>query len=270
MILKLEIQKKAWSGLKKVIGSSKKQDVKIPADTDPMFFANNLNNFFNRFDINQSNDDLTALKHALVTNVNEINDLKISTFSVEKVLRQIDINKAAGPDLLSGKIFKLCYGELAPVFSQLYNWSLNSSCIPSIWKSSIITPINKIPKPCVLNDYRPVALTSVVMKCFERIVKDIVVKEIKEFIDLRQFAYCAKKGVEGAMVSFLHPIYEHLDKPKTYVRTLFVEFSSAFNTIQVHILIQKLVSMNVNHLLSLWISDFLSNRTQRVQINKSL
>ena len=39
---------------------------------------------------------------------------------------------------------------------------------------------------------------------------------------------------------------------------------------QVHILIQKLVSMNVNPLLSLWISDFLSNRTQRVKINKSL
>ena len=72
------------------------------------------------------------------------------------------------------------------------------------------------------------------------------------------------------MVSFLHPIYEHLDKPKTYARTLFVDFSSAFNTMQVHILIQKLVSMNVNPLLSLWISDFLSNRTQRVNINKSL
>ena len=117
--------KKALSGLKKVIGSSKKQDVKIPADTDPMVFANNLNNLFNRFDINQSNDDVTALKHALVTNVNEINELEISTSSVEKVFRQININKAAGPDLLSGKIFKLCYGELAPVFSQLYNWSLN-------------------------------------------------------------------------------------------------------------------------------------------------
>ena len=94
-----------------MIGSSKKQDVKIPADTNPMVFANNLNNFFNKFDINQSNDDLTALKYALVTNVNEINELEISTSSVEKVFRQI---KAAGPDLLSGKIFKLCYGELAP------------------------------------------------------------------------------------------------------------------------------------------------------------
>ena len=35
-----------------------------------------------------------------------------------------------------------------------------------------IVPLLKKAKVTELNDYRPVALTSVIMKCFERLVKD--------------------------------------------------------------------------------------------------
>ena len=84
-------------------------------------------------------------------------------------------------------------------------------------------------------------------------------KETKPFIDPFQFAYCAKGGVEDAVVSMIHKISEHLDKPRSYVRTLFIDFSSAFNTTQPHTLICKLQNMNTNPYVS-WISDFLSNR----------
>ena len=109
------------------------------------------------------------------------------------------------------------------------------------------------------HDYRPVALSSIAMKCFEHIISDILVEETKPFIDPFQFAYCAKGGVEDAVVSMIHKISEHLDKPRSYVRTLFIDFSSAFNTTQPHTLICKLQNMNTNPYVS-WISDFLSNR----------
>ncbi len=76
------------------------------------------------------------------------------------------------------------------------------------------------------------ALTSIAMKCLERIVRDIVVEQTKPFIDPQQFAYQAKRGVEDAVITMLHQVYRHLDKPRSYVRTLFIDFSSAFNTIQ--------------------------------------
>ena len=56
----------------------------------------------------------------------------------------------------------------------------------------------------------------------------------------------------------------HLDMPKTYVRTLFVDFSSAFNTIQPHILFPKLLEMNIPNNLCLWLLDFLTERPQFV------
>ena len=56
----------------------------------------------------------------------------------------------------------------------------------------------------------------------------------KIFADPCQFAYCTKRGVDDAVTTLLHNIQCHLDQPKTYVRTLFFDFSSAFNTLQPH------------------------------------
>ena len=61
-------------------------------------------------------------------------------------------------------------------------------------------------------------------------------------------------------------MYSHLDRPKGYIRTLFVDFSSAFNTIQPHILIPKLKAMNCPSYISLWLLDFLVERPQFVFI----
>ena len=41
-------------------------------------------------------------------------------------------------------------------------------------KHSTIVPVPKKTKPTSLNDYRPVALTSIIMKCFERLVKSFI------------------------------------------------------------------------------------------------
>ena len=57
-------------------------------------------------------------------------------------------------------------------------------------------------------------------------------------------------------------IYKHIDKPRTYCRILFVDFSSAFNTIQPSILLEKLIDLDVNSYLSLWINSFLTERSQ--------
>ena len=47
---------------------------------------------------------------------------------------------------------------------------------------------------------------------------------------------------------------------------LFIDFSSAFNTIQPHLLIPKLIDMGVNSNITLWILDFLTQRPQYVAI----
>ena len=46
------------------------------------------------------------------------------------------------------------------------------------------------------------------------------------------FIYKARRGVEDAIILFTNNLYLHLDITKSYVRTLIIDFSSAFYTIQ--------------------------------------
>ena len=61
-----------------------------------------------------------------------------------------------------------------------------------------------------------------------------------------------------------------MESPKTFVRIIFIDFSSAFNTIQPHIMVEKLLSLSVNKNLVAWILDFLTNRTQYVKLNETI
>ena len=95
---------------------------------------------------------------------------QIAEQDVQNVFAKAKVRKATGPDGVSNRMLKLCSQQLAYVFSCIYQFVLDSAVIPQIWKTSAIIPVPKISKPKELNQYRPVALTSNVMKCLERIL----------------------------------------------------------------------------------------------------
>lgn len=86
------------------------------------------------------------------------------------MLRAVDLRKATGPDGISGRVLKDCADQLAGIFTRIFNRSLSQSTGPPCLKASIIVPLPKKATITGLNDYRPVALTSAVMKCFEKLV----------------------------------------------------------------------------------------------------
>ena len=55
-------------------------------------------------------------------------------------------------------------GLLAPLFTVIFNWSVELSTVPRNFKLSTIIPVPKKITCVVMNDYRPVALTYVIMK----------------------------------------------------------------------------------------------------------
>ena len=103
------------------------------------------------------------------------------------------------------------------------------------------------------------------MKCFERIMLHHLLKQTEGKLDPLQFAYKRNRGEEDAILSLLHDTYTHLDKVGSFVRILFIDYSSAFNTIQPHSLVEKMFNLNVRPKLILWLIDFLVNRSQAVR-----
>ena len=81
-----------------------------------------------------------------------------------------------------------------------------------------------------------------------------------------QFANRGNRNVEDAILVFLQNVYKHLDTPKNYCRILFVDFSSAFNTIQPHLWIYKLHKLDLNLHVTAWIVNFLTARPQYVKL----
>ena len=134
----------------------------------------------------------------------------------------------------------------------------------------MICPVPKNNKPASLNDYRPVALTPIVMKCFERIVLKHLLSYTTPHHDPHQFAYKPNRSTDDATLTLLHNAYIHLEKPGSFVRILFIDFSSAFNTIQPHLMALKLLRYDVHPRLILWIVNFLVNRFQSVRFQNAL
>ena len=263
--------RQAWKGLKTLTGQDKPQPhtFSMPL-SEREEHANKLNEFYCRFERDDVEEKLSEVMADLKERVgggsqgSESESCVIEESAVLSLFRRINVRKACGPDNICGRILKYCASQLSYVFTQLFTWSVKVSVVPSVWKNSTICPVPKNRNPSALNDYRPIALTSIVMKCFERIMLRTLLAQTQPHLDPFQFAYKQNRSTDDATLTLLHKAYSHLDTPKSFARILFIDFSSAFNTIQPHLLALKLLKFDVSPKLILWIVDFLVNRSQAV------
>ncbi|CDQ90915.1 unnamed protein product [Oncorhynchus mykiss] len=194
--------------------------------------------------------------------------ITLSVADVSKAFKQANIHKAAGPDKLPGRVLRACADQRASVFTDIFNLSLPESVIPTCFKQTTIVPVPNNTKLTCINDYRPKALTSVAMKSFE---KPVMAHNtiIPETLDPLQFAYHPKKSTDDAISIALHTALSNLDKRNSYVRMLFIDDSSTFNTIVHSKLITKLRTLGLNTSLGNWILDFLTGHPQVVRVGNN-
>jgi hypothetical protein len=132
-----------------------------------------------------------------------------------------------------------------------------------------MVPVPKNTKITCLNNYQPVALTSVATKCFERLVMSHINTIIPETLDPLQFAYRPNRYTDDAISIALHTALSHLDKRNTYVRIIFIDYSLSFNTIAPSKLINKLRILELNTSICNWILDCLTGRPQMVRVGNN-
>ncbi len=90
---------------------------------------------------------------------------------------------------------------------------------PPPLNKSVIIPAPKNNKPSCLNYYLPVALTSIVMKVFERLVNNHICSSIPVTLDPLQFANHPNRATDDAISHVLHSSLRHIDsKNGNYVR----------------------------------------------------
>ncbi|KAK3544979.1 hypothetical protein QTP86_031012, partial [Hemibagrus guttatus] len=176
----------------------------------------------------------------------------------------VNPQKSAGPDNIPGRVLRECAEQLADVLTNIFNISLSSAIVSTCLKTTTTFHVPKKSTASCLNDYRPIALTPIIMKWFERLVMRHIKTQLLPSLDPLQFAYRPNRSTDDAITTTLHLSLTHLYCPShnkdTYVRMLFIDFSSAFNTIIPQHLIEKLSFLGINTSLCNWILDFLTGR----------
>lgn len=73
-------------------------------------------------------------------------------------------------------------------------------------------------------------------------------QSIQDKLDPHEFAYKRERSTKDAVATLMHLVSKHLDTPKinSYARVLFIDFSSAFNTIKPDILLSKMHQLEIN------------------------
>jgi hypothetical protein len=260
--------REAWRGLRVLTGMDQQQ--KDPALLQEPGSADRLNRFYARFDCRDFNNELEECRIRLIE-APPSDICEVPEETVRKALNKIQVRKATGPDGISGRLIKSCMQSLIRIIHVIFNMSISTSTYPSVWKVGEIVPVSKKPLPVCDNDLRPVTLTAILSKSLERVGLDLMLPYVIEDMDPLQFAYIKGRSTEDAICTVMHNITQHLDaRPSHTVRVLFIDFSSAFNTIVPHIMIAKLAELNVPTYLQLWVLDYLTQRPQYVRTHKEV
>ncbi len=262
----LNDSRRMCQGLKTICSSGNNSSAEVRADP---LLAEELNTFYGRFECNGGSATLQISASGSSRQSSDDHVITVSEDEVQRELRRVNIRKAARPDGITGIVLRSCAYQLAGLFTSIFNESLATSVVPTPFKKSIIIPVPKNSKPSWLNDYRPVALTSAVMKVFERLLKKHICTSIPVTLDPLQFAYLPNRSTDDALSQVLHSSLSHIDsKNVNYVRLLFIDYSSAFNTIVPTKLAVKLSDLGLNTSICDWIQDFLTGRPQVVKMGQ--
>ena len=261
--------KKVWQSMRVMSGYSNGSNKTSVLPRSSREYADQLNEFYNRFNIHNFTAATSTLLHDIDSSPETF--LTLTEDEVRTVFSRVNPTKAMGPDYVSPRILKNCASQLAPIFTTIFNLSFQIKKVPKIWKLSCIIPVPKKSPITCNNDLRPVALTSVVMKSAERLVLNQLKSLTLPFLDPLQFAYQAKRNTEDAILFTLEKLYSHLEMTKcgNSARIVYFDFSSAFNTIQPCLLGKKLVKMDISPNIIAWIIDYLTNRQQYVHLKCS-
>lgn len=113
-------------------------------------------------------------------------------------------------------MLKDCANQLADVLIDIFNLSLSQAVVPiSFKKKNTIIPVLKKSTVTSLNDYRPVALTPIMVKCFKRLVMRCIKSVLTASLDPLQFAYRPNLSTDDIISHSLHSALSHLDTKDT-------------------------------------------------------
>ena len=180
--------------------------------------------------------------------------------------RNLDGNKAIGPDGVSGHIIKECREQLIEPIYDIIKCSIETGEVPSEWKRADIIPIYKGGKQDEPLNYRPISLTSIICKLCEIILKEQWTKylENENILSKEQYGFREKRSCVTNLLSFYSRVIEMTQERHGWVDCIYLDLKKAFDKVPHRRLIWKLEEMGgLTGRNIAWMRNYLDGREMR-------
>ena len=205
-----------------------------------------------------------------------VNDESCETFTMgelDKAIQKMKAKGAAGDDGIPPTFLKalgpIARGELLKIFNE----SFDHADLPQVWRIASIIPLLKAGKsPRELQSYRPVSLTSCVVKTLERMVANRLqhLAETRGMFSMLQAGFRKGRCCEDQILKVVQRIEDGFQQ-RSMERSVLVllDYSKAYDKVWQHKLLLAMDEKGVPLKFLKWISAFLSDRHARVRFQNS-
>ncbi len=195
-------------------------------------------------------------------------------FSVNDVIEAIDDikpNASSGPDEIPVTLLKNCKEAIAIPIHLIWSKSLASEEAPAFYKFSNVSPLHQKDSKALPSNYRPISLTSHVIKVFERIIRKKLVLhlEMNNLICNKQHGFRSGRSCLTQLLHHFDDVLESLTNNCDF-DSIYLDYAKAFDKVDHKLLIRKLHLYAINPKIIKWIESFLSDRKQAVVVDGHL
>ena len=238
--------------------------------TDTLDKANICNRQFQSAFTRESDDEIPAKGTSPFTPKGEIT---VDPNGVLKLLNNLKIHKAPGPDGLSARVLKECSSEIAPILALIYNETLAQGTVPDDRRQANVAPIFKKGENYDAANYRPVLLTCICCKTLEHIIVSNINKHLafESILADCQHGFRSQKSCETQLVQFFHDLFSNLvralNRNHRQTDVIIMDFAKAFDKVPHRRLLYKLDYYGIRGSTHKWIISRLSGRFQKVVLD---
>jgi hypothetical protein len=138
-------------------------------------------------------------------------------------------------------------------------------------KQCRVIPIYKAGNRLDVDNYRPISLLSSISKILEKIVAEKLLFHLtnNDLLYTHQYGFIPKRSAEHNLLHILNYVTAALNDGN-YCVGVFLDLKKAFDVCSHSILLKKLKKMGINGTTYKWFENYLSGRTQKVDINGNL
>ena len=200
-------------------------------------------------------------------------EITVDPKGVTKLLNNLNIHKAPGPDGLSARVLKECSSEIAPILACIYNESLAQGAVPDDWRQANVAPVFKKGEKYHAANYRPVSLTCICCKTLEHIIVSKINKHLalESILADCQHGFRSQRSCETQLVQFYHDLVSNLDRAVNsghkQTDVIVMDFAKAFDKVPHKRLLYKLDFYGIRGSTHKWIDSWLSERSQKVVLD---